>query len=364
MPTTTSTNSFAMNTLASSTSSTARPSSTSTSSSGTGTQPNATTPTRTATIQHQQPTTPSTATSTPPTSRSSTPSIPAATTSNPSPLHTDKQRLNRLSHISTATWLGVVGVVLGLAGLIVSIYVAMAPTPVSRLDSWTANNYFRESCKTETALPQTSACKEALEQPPEPPPTMRKRMAMAVYKHSHWGLRLALATCCMSLVLLSKNSTRRGRARLPLLLFRLPLVSLMIFICSDVYAQGDHWSGMSQRGSIWKAVRILIAFTALQELPLLDMIEEQRQVALMMFGIYMASWMGLVTTGCAWLRRKDHDWMQQIMLAFFLIASPFLAACLSWLIMMMVILLRKHRRTLPVGAALTVFFIEYVICHI
>ena len=237
--------------------------------------------------------------------------------------------------------------------------------PVSPLDSWTAKNNFREACKTETALPQTPACKEALEQPPQPPPTIRKRMAMAVYKHSHWGLRFALATCCMSLVLLSKNSTRRGRARLLLLRFRLlPLVSLMIFICSDVYAEGDHWSGMSQRGPIWKAVRILISFTALQELPLLDMIEEQQQVVSMFIGIYMASLVGLVTTGYAWLSRKDHDWMQQIMLAFFLIASPFLAACLSWLIMMMVILLRKHRRTLPVGAALTVFFIEYVICHI
>ena len=102
-------------------------------------------------------------------------------------------------------------------------------------------------------------------------------MAMAVYKHSHWGLRLALATCCMSLVLLSKNSTRRGRARLPLLLFRLPLVSLMIFICSDVYAQGDHWSGMSQRGSIWKAVRILLSFVAIFESLLLDFTTESQQ---------------------------------------------------------------------------------------
>jgi hypothetical protein len=138
----------------------------------------------------------------------------------------------------------------------------------------------------------------------------------------------------------------------------------MISICSDVYAEGDHWSGMSQRGSIWKAVRILIAFTALQELPLLDMVEEQRQMALMIIGICMASWMGLVTTGCAWLSRKDHNWMQQITLAFFLMASPMLAACLSWLIIQIVVLLRKVQRTLPVGVALTVFIVECGISHI
>jgi hypothetical protein len=121
----------------------------------------------------------------------------------------DKVRLNRLSHISVATW---VGVGLTLAGLVVAVYYGM---PMMRLAIWTAKNDFREACKSEldTALPQSSACKAALGQPPQPPP-IKKRSVLDVRRLS-LGLRLSiLATCCASMVLLfrvSKNLIQQSR---------------------------------------------------------------------------------------------------------------------------------------------------------
>jgi hypothetical protein len=166
-------------------------------------------PTRTATIQ---PTTPPTTTSTPLASRPSTPSTPAATLPKSSSSHTasaDKLRLNRLSHISVATW---VGVGLTLAGLVVAVYYGI---PMMRLAIWTAKNDFREACKSEleAALPQTPACNKALEHPPQPPP-IKKRGITVVRRH---GLGLGfsvLVTCCLLLVLLfnvSKTLIQRSR---------------------------------------------------------------------------------------------------------------------------------------------------------
>lgn len=95
------------------------------------------------------------------------------------------------------------GVGLTLAGLVVAVYYGK---PMMRLAIWTAKNDFREACKSEleAALPQTLACKEALDQPPQPP-IIRKRGVAVVRRHSDWRLQVAeLATCCMLLMLLFK----------------------------------------------------------------------------------------------------------------------------------------------------------------
>lgn len=99
-----------------------------------------------------------------------------------------------------------------LADLVVAVYYGI---PVMRLAIWTAKNDFREACKSEldTAIPQTSACKEGLDQPTQPPPI--KKRGITVVRGHGLGLRSSvLATCCMLLVLLSfvaKNLIRCGR---------------------------------------------------------------------------------------------------------------------------------------------------------
>ncbi|KAM0717928.1 hypothetical protein Q7P37_006260 [Cladosporium fusiforme] len=211
MSTTTLTMSTATNSSSSSTGSTVQSSLPTLSSPETNTPASVTTPATTATAHHQKSNTSSTtpsAASTPPTSRPSTPTTPTGTSSNPSSPQespVDKQipksrRLNRLSHISIATW---IGVGLTLAGLIVAVYYGL---PMMRLAIWTAQNDFREACKSEAeaGMTRTSACNATLHQPPQPPP-LNKRMTVAMHEHSDLGLRLwAVATCFVLLLCVCK----------------------------------------------------------------------------------------------------------------------------------------------------------------
>jgi hypothetical protein len=76
-----------------------------------------------------------------------------------------------LSHVSIATW---IGVCLAFAGLIVAVYYGV---PMMRLAVWTAENDFREACKSDSeaalSFPQTKACRHVLENPPQQPPVTR-----------------------------------------------------------------------------------------------------------------------------------------------------------------------------------------------
>jgi hypothetical protein len=62
---------------------------------------------------------------------------------------------------------------LALGGLVVTIYYGM---PIMRLAVWTAQNDFREACRSEreTGLQQSAACNKTLAQPAQPPPIMKR----------------------------------------------------------------------------------------------------------------------------------------------------------------------------------------------
>lgn len=118
---------------------------------------------------------------TPPTSRPSTPSTLTATLPSPPPSSTKptatpsakSKWLNHLSHISVATW---IGVGLALGGLVVTIYYGI---PILRLAIWTAQNDFREACKSEleAGLQLSAACNMTLAQPAQPPPIMKRTIS-------------------------------------------------------------------------------------------------------------------------------------------------------------------------------------------
>jgi hypothetical protein len=115
--------------------------------------------------------------------------------SSPPPRATSKssapKKWNHLSHISVATW---IGVGLTLAGLVVAVYYGI---PMMRLTIWTAQNDFRESCKSdlEAGMPRTAACNKTLEQSPQPPPIRRRtitamedRSGLRLPNLNYWGL--------------------------------------------------------------------------------------------------------------------------------------------------------------------------------
>jgi hypothetical protein len=76
-----------------------------------------------------------------------------------------------LSHVNIATW---VGVCIAFAGLVVAVYYGV---PMMRLAVWTAENDFREACKSDSeaalSFPQTKACRRVLESPPRQPPVTK-----------------------------------------------------------------------------------------------------------------------------------------------------------------------------------------------
>lgn len=76
---------------------------------------------------------------------------------------------------------------------------------------------------------------------------------------------------------------------------------ILISICSNMYAEGklDQWSDFSQWGLIRRAVRVLVSFTALYKLPLLDLTRKQWQVALRFSAAFLATWMGIMITSNA-----------------------------------------------------------------
>jgi hypothetical protein len=144
---------------------------------------------------------------------------------------------------------------LTLAGLVVAVYYGI---PMMRLAIWTARNDFREACKSEleAALPQTSACKQALDQPPHPPP-IKKRGIAVVRGHNLGQGSTVLATCCISLVLLYivvKKLTRFGRKPLEqnktpiglsipahILSKRGALIRILLDTAQHLEVEGDEW---------------------------------------------------------------------------------------------------------------------------
>jgi hypothetical protein len=124
-----------------------------------------------------------------------------------------------------------------------------------RLAIWTAKNDFREACKSEP-LPQTSACKAALDQPPQPP-TIKKRGIAIVSGHNLGLGSTVLATCCIllvSLYIVVKKLMRFGRKHLeqiktPIglsipahhLSERDALIRLLFDTAQRLEAEGDEW---------------------------------------------------------------------------------------------------------------------------
>jgi hypothetical protein len=86
---------------------------------------------------------------------------------------------------------------LTLAGLVVAVYYGI---PMMRLAIWTAQNDFRESCKSdlEAGMPRTPACDKTLEQSAQPPPIRKRTIPVKVYRSAptylqHWGLVIFVA---------------------------------------------------------------------------------------------------------------------------------------------------------------------------
>ena len=143
----------------------------------------------------------------PPSSRPPTLPTPTGTDSNTvaAPLEPANEPLaqpkDRLSHISIATW---TGVGLALAGVVITVYYGI---PMMRLAACTANNDFRETCKSElvAALPQTTACNKTLALQPLPPP-IRKRTVSDMQGYSVWNSRpIPIATFCSTILLVWRS---------------------------------------------------------------------------------------------------------------------------------------------------------------
>lgn len=74
-----------------------------------------------------------------------------------------------------------------------------------RLAIWTAQNDFRESCKSElqAALPQTAACNKTLEQSPRPPPLTKRTASTIVEGHTDWKHMIYIFVTFSTLLLLA-----------------------------------------------------------------------------------------------------------------------------------------------------------------
>ena len=167
----------------------------------------------------QQPPTSTTAVPTPPTSRPSTPFTPTGTPSSlpSSPVKPEikssarSKWLNHLSHISIATW---IGVGLALGGLVVTIYYGI---PIMRLAVWTAQNDFREACKSELeiGLQQSAACNRTLAQPAQPPPIMKRTISDFEDKYISRELAPWVAATCFAFLLAFCSGVRGSTVTQP-----------------------------------------------------------------------------------------------------------------------------------------------------